>query len=82
MKETQTAVAQAIRLERIRQGITSEAELARRAGLSPSALSKRLNGDLRMDLTDIEDIAAALGVDPLDLMGSARSERDSGRGAA
>ena len=59
---TQASVAQAIRVQRVRAGIPSEAELARRAGLSPSALSKRLAGDIRLDLTDIERLADALGL--------------------
>lgn len=74
MHITQTAVAQAIRVQRIRAGITSDAELARRAGLSPSGLSKRLSGDLRMTLVDVEKIAAALGMDPFALMELAQAE--------
>ena len=83
MDSTQKAVAQAIRIERVRQGFASEADLARKAGLSPSALSKRLVGDLRMDLGDVDQIAEALGVDPFDLMATAHAEalRETGSAA-
>ena len=71
---THQLVAQAIRVQRIRSGIQSEAELARRAGMSPSALSKRLSGDLRLDLAEVERLAEALGISPFDLMDLARAE--------
>lgn len=73
---TQSAVAKAIEVQRIRSGIPSQAELARTAGYSPSALNKRLSGDLRMDFTDIDRIAQALGVDPFDLLAAAKTEKD------
>lgn len=71
---TQPRVAQAIRVQRVRAGITSEAQLARRAGMSPSGLSKRLAGDIRLDLDEVEALAVALGIDPFDLMEMARPE--------
>lgn len=71
---TQPAVAQAIRVQRVRAGIASEAALARAAGYSPSALNKRLSGDIRMDLEDVERLALALGINPFDLMDMARAE--------
>lgn len=74
---THQLVAQAIRVQRIRAGIQSDAELARRAGMSPSALSKRLSGDLRLDLVEVERIAEALGISPFDLMDLARAEGGS-----
>ena len=72
---TQALVAQAVRVQRVRAGIGSDAELARRAGMDASALSRRLNGGLRMDLTDIETLAQALGIDPFELLDLARAER-------
>lgn len=73
---TQQSVAQAVRVQRVRAGITSEADLARRAGLSPSALNKRLSGDIRMDLDEVDTIARALGLpDGFALMDLARDER-------
>ena len=74
---TQASVAQAIRIQRVRAGIASEAELARRAGMSPSALSKRLAGDIRLDLDDVAQIAEALGIDPFALFDLARAEADA-----
>ncbi|MHA7132581.1 helix-turn-helix domain-containing protein [Oerskovia turbata] len=71
---TQRAVAQAVRVQRVRSGLASEADLARKAGYHPSALSKRLTGDLRMNLDDVDRLARALGVDPYDLMRLAREE--------
>lgn len=71
---TQQAVAQAIRVERVRAGIKSEAALARQIGVSPSWLSKRLAGDIRMNLDDVEAIAGGLGVQPLALIQAAQVE--------
>ncbi len=71
---TQALVAQAVRVQRVRSGLSSEAELARRVGMSPSGLSKRLNGDLRMNLVEVEQIAEALGVDAFTLLDLARAE--------
>ena len=71
----QALVAQAVRVQRVRAGISSDAELARRAGMDASALSRRLNGGLRMDLTDVETLAQALGIDPFELLDLARTER-------
>ena len=70
---TQALVAQAVRVQRVRAGISSDAELARRAGVAGSALSRRLNGGLRMDLTDVETLAQALGIDPFELLDLART---------
>ena len=70
---TQALVAQAVRVQRVRAGISSDAELARRAGMDASALSRRLNGGLRMDLTDVETLAQALGIDPFELLDLART---------
>ena len=72
---TQALVAQAVRVQRVRAGIGSDAELARRAGMDASALSRRLTGGLRMDLTDVETLAQALGIDPFELLDLARTER-------
>ena len=71
---TQALVAQAVRVQRVRSGLSSEAELARRVGMAPSGLSKRLNGDLRMTLLAVEQIAAALGIDAFTLLDLARTE--------
>lgn len=73
---TQQAVAQAVRVQRVRAGIGSDADLARAAGYLPSALSKRLTGDIRMDLDDVDALAKALGLrDGFELMDLARDER-------
>ena len=74
MHTTQNAVARAIKVQRIRSGIASDTELARLAGMSQSALSKRLSGDIRMSLLDVEILADALGVNPFELMDLARTE--------
>jgi len=73
---TQQAMAQAIRVQRIRAGFGSDADLARAADYSPSGLSKRLTGEVHMDLEDVDRIAKALGLhDGFDLMDVARAER-------
>ncbi len=76
MSSTQQAIAQVIRVQRVRSGIASDAELARRAGLSPSALNKRLSGDLRLTLEEVDRLARVLGLDPFDLMRLAQEERE------
>lgn len=75
MTDTQALVAQAIRIQRVRAGISSDAELARRVGMTPSALSKRLSGDLRLNLSEVERIAGALGIEPFALLDLARAEQ-------
>ena len=70
----QPLIARAIEVQRVRSAIPSQAELARRAGYSPSSLNKRLSGDLRMDFTDIERLSSALGIDPFDLLEAAKEE--------
>lgn len=74
---TQQAVAQAVRVQRVRSGIPSEAALARKAGYAVSALHKRLSGDIRLNLDDVERLARALSVDPFALMALAEVERDA-----
>lgn len=74
---TQQAVAQAVRVQRVRADFASEAELARNAGYSPSALSKRLSGHIRLNLDDVDVLAKALGLpDGFALMEVARGERE------
>lgn len=80
-RDTQSSVAQAIEVQRVRSGISSQAELARRAGYSPSALNKRLSGDLRMDFADVDRLASALGIEAFDLLDAARVERELGKTA-
>jgi transcriptional regulator with XRE-family HTH domain len=46
----------------------SQSRLAQQVGLTQSALSRRLTGDIAFDLDEIERIAIALGVDPRDLI--------------
>lgn len=82
MKEisTQQAVARAIEVHMVRSRIT-QADLAGRVGMSPSALSKRMTGAIALDVDEVERIAVALGLDPFELMDLARHER-LGREAA
>lgn len=47
----------------------SAAELARRTGQKPAALSRRMTGDVAFDLDDLEVIARELGVSVVDLLG-------------
>lgn len=75
-RNTQSSVAQAIEVQRVRSGISSQAELARRAGFSPSALNKRMSGALRMDFEDLDRLASVLGVDPFDLLNAAKVESE------
>jgi transcriptional regulator with XRE-family HTH domain len=78
---TQKALQQAVEVQRVRLGIT-KGELARRIGLSPTSLSKRLAGKPAINADEIEHIAVALNLDPFDLMDLARDERAALKPAA
>lgn len=47
----------------------SAAELARRAGQKPAALSRRMTGDIAFDLDELQVIARELGVTVVELLG-------------
>lgn len=51
----------------------SAAELARRLGWSQSYMARRVDGRQALDLDDLERIAAALDVEPAELLRSATS---------
>lgn len=55
------AIARAIRVEMTRLGITQEV-LAQRLGWTQRRVSYRLTADHAVDVTELEEIAAALGV--------------------
>lgn len=78
---TQQALTQAIEVRRVRLGI-SKGELAERAGFSLSSLSKRMKGDLMINVNEVERIARALDLDPFDLIDLARAERTTEPAAA
>lgn len=60
-------IAQEIRAEMSRQGITQEA-LATRLGWTQRKISYRLTADHPIDAAELEQIAAALGVDVVQLI--------------
>lgn len=68
--ETQYKVVQVIR-RRIAALPIGQNEVAVAAGYSPTELSLFMTGQRGMDLTDVELIAKALGVDPFALIGEA-----------
>lgn len=73
---TQRAVAKAIEVQILRLGLT-KTEVANRLGFTTVApLTKRLNGEIALDTTDIENIAGVLSMDPFDLLDLARVERE------
>lgn len=65
-------VAEEIRVLLARRRM-SQAELARQLNVSGAWLNYRLTGKQPIDLNDLDSIAAALGVKPGDLLGSAGS---------
>lgn len=67
---TRQAVAAEVRAALGRYGITQK-ELAHRTGMSSGYLSERLAAKRAFSTDDIADIAEALGVDPLALLGAA-----------
>jgi len=46
----------------------SQSELARRLGWERMRVNRRLNGGARIDLTELSEIARALGVDAAELL--------------
>lgn len=63
----------------------SAAELARRTGQRPAALSRRMTGEIAFDLDDLEVIARELGVRVIDLLGGSVQHtvpKDSGADSA
>lgn len=61
------AVSAEVRQAMARQRV-SGAELARKAGRSPSYISKRLRDEASFTSNDVEDIVQALGVDLMALV--------------
>lgn len=64
----------AVRRARSKSGITLE-ELARRAGISKSVLSQVERGSTNPTLSTLWSISAALGLDPVTLLGSGKETR-------
>lgn len=61
MQTPSAEVGANIRAEIARRGI-HQTDLAAQLGISQSALSKRLRGTTPLDINEVADIAAALGV--------------------
>lgn len=57
----------------------SAAELARRAGQKPAALSRRMTGEIPFDLDELQVIARELGVTVMELLAGAESVSDTTR---
>lgn len=51
----------------MRNGVSCR-QLAAQIGMSPSKLQRRLNATVAVDVDDIADISAALGISPYQLM--------------
>ena len=68
MTNTPTVVlGRNIRAEMARRGIRQH-QLAKHLGMSQSSLSKRLRGDIPLNVNDLNLIAVHLGVDPASLL--------------
>ena len=70
MTTDRPSIAGEIRAECARQGITA-GDLAGRAGLTPAAMSRRLNGHTEFTLREVIAVCAALGIDLAQLMRAA-----------
>lgn len=57
----------------------SAAELARRAGQKPAALSRRMTGEIPFDLDELQVIAKELGVTVMELLAGAEKDSDTTR---
>lgn len=62
------ALVQVIQEAMPKAGVRRDSELARRIGLTRSAVSKMMNGGSRISVERLEQIAAALGSDPVSMM--------------
>jgi transcriptional regulator with XRE-family HTH domain len=65
---THDRVAANVRAELVRKRI-SAAELARRMGVSPHLMSRRLRGDVAFSAPEIDSAAEALGIPVDELLG-------------
>lgn len=61
-------VAANVRAEAARAGLTNQ-QLAERAGVSPWLMSRRLRGQVPINVDELETLADALGVRPEVLLG-------------
>lgn len=68
-KSIEDVVAERIRVERERQGL-SQAELARRSGVSQSNLTRLENGGRACTISTLTKLAHGLGMKPAELLGS------------
>jgi len=66
-KPLSEAVAERLRVEMAIKPMRP-AELARHLGVSHTYISRRVSGDVVMDLRDVERIAHALGISPARLL--------------
>ena len=62
-------IAREIRAELARQRLTHR-ELAERVGIQPSGISRRLDGEIPLKVSEVEQIAAALGVPVTQFVGA------------
>ena len=62
-------IAREIRAELARQRLTNR-ELAERVGIQPSGISRRLDGEIPLKVSEVEQIAAALGVSVTQFVGA------------
>ena len=70
MTADRPSIAGEIRAECARQGITA-GDLAGRAGLTPAAMSRRLNGHTEFTIREVIAVSAVLGIDAAALMRAA-----------
>ena len=70
MTTPRPTLAREIRAECARQGIRL-ADLAGRVGLTPAAMSRRLNGHTDFTVREVLKVSTELGIDAADLMRAA-----------
>ena len=73
MRSTSALIGHTIKVELLRRGMTQGA-LAEAAGMADSALSTRLSGKTPIDMTELDRLAAGLGMTAFELIESARLE--------
>ena len=80
MRSTE-AVGRAVKVELLRRGMTHGA-FAEAVGMTPSALSVRLNGRTPVDLNELDQWAAGLDMTPYQLIQLAKREAGTAPGSA
>lgn len=81
MSELQDAITRNIRVIQAVRGMRGDRPIANILGISVSTVSKKMNGERKWTIPEVEELAAALGINAAKFFGEAQSIVDPGEGA-